>query len=944
MLNASRPLSAAALILTLLVATATRAVDLAAWTFELNTPPDLLNSPVSPTVSAEGGMFMTGAVAQGIHARSQTDWTTPVGNGSPNSFSANEWSVGDVWRFTLPTAGFANIEIGWHQTRSATGPAQFNVEWSLDGLEWQSVLDLYSVPPVTWTQTGDPNGASMFGPVLLPPAANDQPLVHIQLRCLTAPVGLTGTNRIDNVVVRGLPLVIGACCLGSGCVELLPPDCQANGGAYVGGPCSGGPSHIPLLPGMGVSFARIDLTFLEAPHPNSHYGLFRMSFFDIFQATGLESGYLNVYTENGWVVRNAPFDRHWPVPGMGVIFDLGPGPSLPAIPAYITAAPEPSVCWSGPPFMTFPLEPNIQWNAEGSDVARTVVSFLPVDLSLITFMPLGRTTVHVQPVKPSVEQEFEQCMPAAVANSLQFLEDEYGVNVPHEHRPGLRDDSLVGELDKKMQRPEGEPVASAVNMLNGKLDYIDENNLADDIDVKHKQAPGINWLNGDRTRGDATSHEHTDPNVSFFDWLMHEVASGEDVEIRLGWDDGSGHMVRVFGAGYILGKPFVTYVHDAAQGWGDPNEPEGTTPQDGGFGFSWVENGRIQCFINGATQSASVDYAVSESPIYPNTSVLAANPNTPTTPLTGRSRQYTATRYRANGGFKEDGIYKDLYDDPVWANNTTFHVDNVQTSLSKEVHLNLRFKTAPATDPNIGIQTSTGQGPIKVKTEWRDFRRNFNIVWILPDQPAWERIVFPDSSYKDFTNLERMGVATYCQRMPDCNGNGIDDRVEVADGRALDLNLNGIPDECDQGDCNLNGVPDLIDIQSGYESDCDEDGLPDSCNLLYPGADCNGNGLLDTCETLANPSIDLNGNRIPDVCEGPVLCSGDSDCDGDVDFDDIDFFVAALSGEASWINLHVLIHGAPPSCAYANNDVSADGVVTFDDIDPFVAAIGSACP
>ncbi len=56
---------------------------------------------------------------------------------------------------------------------------------------------------------------------------------------------------------------------------------------------------------------------------------------------------------------------------------------------------------------------------------------------------------------------------------------------------------------------------------------------------------------------------------------------------------------------------------------------------------------------------------------------------------------------------------------------------------------------------------------------------------------------------------------------------------------------------------------------------------------------------------------------------------GDMDCDGDVDFDDINPFVLALSGqnayEATW-----------PDCNWLNGDINNSGTVDFDDINSFV--------
>ncbi len=49
----------------------------------------------------------------------------------------------------------------------------------------------------------------------------------------------------------------------------------------------------------------------------------------------------------------------------------------------------------------------------------------------------------------------------------------------------------------------------------------------------------------------------------------------------------------------------------------------------------------------------------------------------------------------------------------------------------------------------------------------------------------------------------------------DCNGNGIEDGVEIAEGQLQD--------------CDENGVPDLCEIADGSAEDCDGDGVPDVC-------------------------------------------------------------------------------------------------------------------
>ena len=77
---------------------------------------------------------------------------------------------------------------------------------------------------------------------------------------------------------------------------------------------------------------------------------------------------------------------------------------------------------------------------------------------------------------------------------------------------------------------------------------------------------------------------------------------------------------------------------------------------------------------------------------------------------------------------------------------------------------------------------------------------------------------------------------------PDCNGNGIDDYLDVTSGASLDCNGNFIPDECET-DCNGNGIPDDCDIAGGTSLDCNGNGIPDECET-----DRNGNGVPDDCD------------------------------------------------------------------------------------------------
>ncbi len=73
-------------------------------------------------------------------------------------------------------------------------------------------------------------------------------------------------------------------------------------------------------------------------------------------------------------------------------------------------------------------------------------------------------------------------------------------------------------------------------------------------------------------------------------------------------------------------------------------------------------------------------------------------------------------------------------------------------------------------------------------------------------------------------------------------------------------------------------------------------------------------------------------------CASPLDCAttfgirtlaGDTNCDDFVDFDDIDAFVLALTGQPAY-------EAAYPYCHWLNGDCDGDGDVDFDDIDVFV--------
>jgi hypothetical protein len=199
--------------------TATADIALAQWTFETNTPADLSNSAASPIVNAEAGVFAgITSQASGAHVTATTDWTTPSGNGSANSFSANDWtSVGDYWQFTTSTVGYAGISISWHQTRSGTGPTTFDLEWSTNGSTWTTLVNDYAVLFNDASNGGAWNSTTqfpnyIFAPVAGPASLDNQATIYFRMSSQVA-AAAGGTNRVDNVVISAVVPAPGALAL-----------------------------------------------------------------------------------------------------------------------------------------------------------------------------------------------------------------------------------------------------------------------------------------------------------------------------------------------------------------------------------------------------------------------------------------------------------------------------------------------------------------------------------------------------------------------------------------------------------------------------------------------------------------------------------------------------------------------------------------------------------
>ncbi len=188
---------------------------LATWTMEdPTTPADVTNAASGPNVSAFSG---TGTLS-GVHASSSSDWTTPPGPASDNSYSVNNWATGDYFQFSTSSLNAENIQVSFDATGSNTGPRDFEIAYSTNGVGYTN-FSAYSLINASWTNAAsfmNPAGAHFDFDLSSIAALNNTATVFFRLiQVGTTPIDAAailavGTSRVDNVTVLGDQITSGA--------------------------------------------------------------------------------------------------------------------------------------------------------------------------------------------------------------------------------------------------------------------------------------------------------------------------------------------------------------------------------------------------------------------------------------------------------------------------------------------------------------------------------------------------------------------------------------------------------------------------------------------------------------------------------------------------------------------------------------------------------------
>lgn len=205
---------------------------LAEWGFQLITPADVTDNVTGGTYAADSGIYAVGSAGSGTHASALTDWTTPTGNGSTESWSSTNWAVGDYWQFCAETTAYENITFQWDAVSSNTGPRDFQIQYNANGGSYSTLTGTYAIRANTapaWS-SGSPTAVDTYlADLSAETSLDNQALVCFRIvnsstvSANGGTVAATGTSRVDNVRISGdlIPEPTTLALMGLGAIGLV---------------------------------------------------------------------------------------------------------------------------------------------------------------------------------------------------------------------------------------------------------------------------------------------------------------------------------------------------------------------------------------------------------------------------------------------------------------------------------------------------------------------------------------------------------------------------------------------------------------------------------------------------------------------------------------------------------------------------------------------------
>ncbi len=371
-----------------------------------------------------------------------------------------------------------------------------------------------------------------------------------------------------------------------------------------------------LSAGQGVKFYQVDFP----AENNTEIGIFNINLLKVRQVTGKSFGYINASLGNEWVIRNLPVfpENQYPYAQLSTQFNLNSpaGQDVSSLNASVVFSETVQQNFNPQTPTTFTVMPqNISIGGRGETTGSSgSVRSSHVTFTDVLFAKPSKSKAIIELDHPNIEAANNQCYPASIANSLQFLEDTTGLKVPHNNVAGLKgDNSLVGQLDTFMQRGvtnrrNGKPVADTIG-LRGKLQYLAANNLHDKISTRHwGRVIASGTVKG--SSGGRTARSSFQNAKLSFDDLFKAMQNGEDCELAYSTPSG-GHAIDLVAIGETNGEKWLMHSSDQIQS----SDTKGAGLS--GFQFEYLNDPDGDGYFNLSGTNRKLDLAICQKYVKP---------------------------------------------------------------------------------------------------------------------------------------------------------------------------------------------------------------------------------------------------------------------------------------------------------------------------------------
>lgn len=373
---------------------------------------------------------------------------------------------------------------------------------------------------------------------------------------------------------------------------------------------------VDLGTSSGVKFFQIGYTTT----PYTGIGWIRVDANQLRRSTGIGSGYINVATAAGWVVRNVPVAAEdvFPYGMVHTRFNLGTpaGTAVGQLTAAVSYTPDLLTSFSATPATSFTVaEYQMSLGGTGSAPAAPGPS-TPPDFTDVLFSDPSRNDRWIQWDHPNEEAAMSQCAPMSIANSLKYLSDTQGLSLPFEHKPGFKgDDSLVGKIDTASgrtasSRQSGEGISTGqaklkflATHMSGKVETM----------IWGKMGADDGGTNQTVTIGSGSATMTGKGTTIKMDEILEQLKQGANCEVVYSFDTGGAHAVDLVGAGFHNGAPWMLAVSDVAQA----NLANGDSRGAGPEGMEFMYLGKPDASGKYKSGNQTIEKVICEKPVPP---------------------------------------------------------------------------------------------------------------------------------------------------------------------------------------------------------------------------------------------------------------------------------------------------------------------------------------